>query len=156
MSVVDKLTNLANGFRNAYGITDKYSLDDMVAGLNGLEAINYIDPKSNVIESYSTDDTEVITNHDCYGVYLGQKIQAGTYYLSADLKGKGTFAMYAFPISDPVGEAHLDVDLTPEWKRYGFSFVADGTKEPFIFIRVNSDHEAKSFDDRNWKLVRIK
>ena len=156
MGIVDKLTNLANGFRSIYGITDKYSLDDMVSGFNGLEAHDYVNHKPNETGSYSTDGTKAIKDFDIYRIVFDSTMQAGTYYLSAELKGKGTFTIYAYPIDKSYHQGHVDVNLTDEWKRYGFSFVCDGAMIPGAFIRVNSDHEAKNFDVRNWKLVRIK
>lgn len=44
MSVNDKLASIADGFRNLYGTTYKYSLDDMAIALTGLEANNLLDP----------------------------------------------------------------------------------------------------------------
>ncbi|MBU5283059.1 hypothetical protein [Limosilactobacillus reuteri] len=37
MSLVEKFTTLADGFRSLYGTTDKYSLDDMKTALSGLQ-----------------------------------------------------------------------------------------------------------------------
>lgn len=156
MSVIDKLTSFANGFRSAYGITDKYSLDDMIAGFNGLEAHDYVVHKSTDNGSYSTDGTKVVKDLDIYRVGFDSTMPAGTYYLSAELKGKGTFTMYAYPIDKSYHQGHVDMNLTDEWKRYGFSFVCDRAMLPNAFIRVNSDHEAKNFEVRNWKLVRLK
>ena len=156
MSISEKLTNLANEFRNIYGVPDKYSLDDMVAGFNGLEAHDYVTHKPDETGSFSTDGTKALEDFDIYRVPFDNTMQAGTYYLSAELKGEGTFTMYAYPIDRSYHQGHLDMDLTSNWKRYGFSFVCDGEKVPGAFIRVNSDHEAKNFDVRNWKLVRIK
>ena len=43
MNVSEKLTTLASALRAQYGSDDKYTLDDMVKGISGLEVQNLLD-----------------------------------------------------------------------------------------------------------------
>lgn len=43
MSVSEKITGLADGFRGLYGMTDKLSFDDMRVALSGLQIHNFFD-----------------------------------------------------------------------------------------------------------------
>ena len=44
MSFTEKMTAISDAFRKQYGTTDKYSLDDMPALIDGLEVTNLLDP----------------------------------------------------------------------------------------------------------------
>lgn len=62
MSLSEKLTGLADGFRSLYGTTDKYSFDDMKTALSGLQIHNFFD------EGQSLDSTKDADNKDIQGL----------------------------------------------------------------------------------------
>lgn len=62
MSLVEKSTALADGFRSLYGTTDKYSLDDMKTALSGLQIHNFLN------EGQSLDTTKGENTKDLQGL----------------------------------------------------------------------------------------
>lgn len=163
MSVSEKLTSLANNFRNIYGISDKYNLDDMIASFTGLEARNYVDtitPDAYVkwndgVGSYSHDNSEVINNRDISRIRF-KDISNGSYNLILEMKGAGSFDVYVWPINQSSGTQFARVALTDQWRTVNVRFEVTDDASPAAFIRDNSDHEAKNFEVKNWKLVRLK
>lgn len=62
MTLQDKFTALADGFRSLYGTTDKYSLDDMKTALSGLQIHNFLN------EGQSLDTTKGENTKDLQGL----------------------------------------------------------------------------------------
>lgn len=62
MSLVEKFTALADGFRSLYGTTDKYSLDGMKTALSGLQIHNFLN------EGQSLDTTKGENTKDLQGL----------------------------------------------------------------------------------------
>lgn len=162
MTISSELTNLANQFRNTYGVPYKFSISDMIAGFTGLEAKNYLDfSKSENAGngSFTTDPTQDTENFDIMRTYP-VPLSDGTYNLSWDMRGSGNFIVYAWPIDKSYNNGNLVVNLTSDWKQYSFTFtitdIATTHNQPNFFVRVNSDHESKNFEVKNWKLVKLK
>lgn len=163
MTLNNELTNLANQFRNTYGVSNKFGISDMIAGFTGLEAKDYLDHSNNAgVGSYTTDPTEDTENWDIMRTHPISPSN-GTYNLSWDMRGSGNFSVYAWPINKYNSESHLSVDLTSDWKRYNFTFTVsdvdylnEHSNGFSFFVRVNSDHESKHFEVNNWKLVKLK
>ena len=160
MTISSELTNLANQFRNAYGVPYKFGISDMIAGFTGLEAKDYLDHSNNAgVGSFTTDPTEDQENIDVMRTHPVSQFN-GTYNLSWDMRGSGNFTVYAWPIDKRYNESHLSVDLISDWKRYNFTFTLSDIEHIdnniSFFVRVNSDHESKHFEVKNWKLVKLK
>lgn len=62
MSLIEKATALADGFRSLYGTTDKYTLADMKTALSGLQIHNFFD------EGQSLDTTNGDKTKDLQGL----------------------------------------------------------------------------------------
>lgn len=162
MTLNGKMTNLADQFRNAYGVPYKFGISDMIAGFTGLEAKNYLDFSKSPNDgngSFTTDPTQDQENLDIMRTYP-VTLNDGIYSLSWDMKGNGNFTIYAWPINKSYGECHKIVDLTDSWEHYSLTFtvtdLAVSHNQPAFFVRVNSDHESKHFEVKNWKLVKLK
>lgn len=163
MSVSEKLTSLANNFRNIYGISDKYNLDDMIASFTGLEARNYVDtivPDGYVkwndgVGNYSHDNSEVINNRDISRIHF-KDVSNGSYNLILEMKGAGSFDVYVWPTTQKGGAQFARAALNNQWQTVNVRFEVTDDASPAAFIRDNSNHEAKNFMVRNIKLVRIR
>lgn len=163
MSVSEKLTSLANNFRNIYGISDKYNLDDMIASFTGLEARNYVDtitPDGYVkwndgVGNYSHDNSEVINNRDISRICF-KDISNGSYNLILEMKGAGNFDVYVWPVNQNSSARFARVALNNQWQTVNVRFEVTDDASPAAFIRDNSNHEVKSFMVRNIKLVKLK
>jgi hypothetical protein len=86
MSLNEKMTELADGFRSLYGTTDKYSLADMKTALSGLQIHNFFD------EGQSLDTTKGENTKDLQGLTVdiwNQHLCGKTVTFSCDLEWSG-------------------------------------------------------------------
>lgn len=104
MSLNAKLTSLADKYRSAFNTGDKFSINDMISGMDGLEAHNYVTglaQDGNLVSwkdgvgSYSTDSNEKIKNLDICRLIFDIGIEdKHNYSLQVSMKGQGTFQLY--------------------------------------------------------------
>lgn len=86
MSLVEKFTTLADGFRSLYGTTDKYSLDDMKTALSGLQIHNFLN------EGQSLDTTKGENTKDLQGLTVddwNQYLSGKNVTFSCDIEWSG-------------------------------------------------------------------
>lgn len=85
MSMIDKTTALADGFRSLYGTTDKYTFTDMKTALSGLQIKNFFDEGQ--LFNSSGGDTKDLTGLtvDAWNKYLIGK----TVTFSCDIEWTG-------------------------------------------------------------------
>ena len=86
MSLNEKLTELADGFRSLYGTTDKYSLADMKTALSGLQIHNFLN------EGQSLDTTKGENTEGLQGLTVddwNQHLCGKTVTFSCDIEWSG-------------------------------------------------------------------
>lgn len=86
MTLQDKFTALADGFRSLYGTTDKYSLDDMKTALSGLQIHNFLN------EGQSLDTTNGDETKNLQGLTVdiwNQHLCGKTVTFSCDIEWSG-------------------------------------------------------------------
>lgn len=161
MSVVDKLTSLADGYRSVFNTNDKFSISDMISGLSGLEAHNYVNgitsdnyvTWNDGVGSYSTDASSKVFI-DISRIHFEELKKGYNYSLQVSMKGQGTFTVYVWPTNAASSEAHCTVSLTNDWKIYEVRFNHIDDTVPGGFVRVDSDHQAMNFQIKDIKLYR--
>ncbi|MRH31652.1 hypothetical protein [Limosilactobacillus reuteri] len=86
MSLIEKTTALADGFRSLYGTTDKYSLADMKTALSGLQIHNFFD------KGQSLDTTKGDNAKDLQGLTVdgwNQYLRGKVITFSCDIEWSG-------------------------------------------------------------------
>ena len=86
MSLIEKVTALADGFRSLYGTTDKYSLADMKTALSGLQIHNFFD------KGQSLDTTKGDNAKDLQGLTVdgwNQYLRGKVVTFSCDIEWSG-------------------------------------------------------------------
>ena len=157
MSVVDKLTALADGFRKQYLVSSKLSIDNM---------INLFNPNPNLYEgtkdfsgnwgyNFGTSKDkpgsmgwykdrrvngfQVVSqiNRTFGGLYRYYPAKPGEHYTFSFFAKYSRDSDNFLFFSDDVGKSKTPLHLTTEWQRYSLSFVVDDgvTK---IDPRINS------------------
>lgn len=76
MSLIEKTTALADGFRSLYGTTDKYSLDDMKTALSGLQIHNFLNEGQSLdtTKGENTKDLQELTVDDWNQYLCGKSV----------------------------------------------------------------------------------
>lgn len=86
MSLIEKTTALADGFRSLYGTTDKYTLADMKTALSGLQIHNFLN------EGQSLDTTNGDETKNLQGLTVdiwNQHLCGKTVTFSCDIEWSG-------------------------------------------------------------------
>lgn len=86
MSLIEKTTALADGFRSLYGTTDKYSLADMKTALSGLQIHNFFD-KGQSLDTTKGDNTKGLQGLTVDG--WNQYLRGKTVTFSCDIEWSG-------------------------------------------------------------------
>lgn len=161
MGLSDKLTTLADGYRSIFNTTDKFDINDMISGLSGLEAHNYVNSITSDnyvtwkdgVGSYSTDASSKVFI-DISRICFEELKKGYNYSLQVSMKGQGTFNVYVWPTNAASSQAHCTVNLTNDWKTYEVRFNHIDDTVPGGFVRVNSDHQAMNFQIKDIKLYK--
>ena len=162
MSLSEKLASLADGYRKVFDTTDKFSIADMISGVAGLDPRDYIDTVdinsdlswNNGVGSFNADSSRKYSDVDISRTTFKKLEMGHNYTLHFEMKGSGTFTVYAYPTNNSYGEEHVNVTLTDNWRSYSVTFSHVDDRQTGAFVRVNSDHQAMNFQIKDIELYQ--